>query len=604
MAQEDRTTGLVGYSGVKIPVRAATTANITLSGLQTIDGVALAQDDRVLVKNQTTGANNGIYLADSGDWNRAPDCDGPYDIVKGSLVLITDGSTLAGQTWKVSTDNPITIGTTSLAFVQALISAGSSVSFLQYGTGAIQRDTQSKGRESVSVQDFGAVGDGVTDNKAAFNAAIVAANALGGADVVVPGALAKYIVASTVSLLPYVRIVLKGATIRFTGAATSLFQYVGVTEAASLNGAIVGTGTLESSSSGSGYAVRLRNFANFLVGDGVIITGFNRAVKADWGLGLTVRDGCTMTTNTAGVEVGGDDTLPAGIAAGIRGGTFATSPFMDSVSITNCGFSQNQIDINDMGSQNSLGGLIVEGNTFYENAAVASKTQMIRVTARNGFSIRGNWFEEFNTRKIVVINNFDYAGANRGVPTGGVIEANTFRSQGGAGAEGVHVDRSDALRISNNDFWWGNSAGGYGINLQDVTSPVVVGNNKYNTYSGGSFTANVLQAKDFSLFLDADQIQRALTAITTSNFVTLPNGLILQYGSVDFSSSAVATWTFAKAFPTRVLWAHCSPVWGGTNNYATLNTDVFFATVTASVDFRTSTGASAGVVGVCVAIGY
>ena len=64
MAQTDRATGLVGETGIKEPVRVATTANITLSGEQTIDGVAVVDGDRVLVKDQTTAANNGIYCVD------------------------------------------------------------------------------------------------------------------------------------------------------------------------------------------------------------------------------------------------------------------------------------------------------------------------------------------------------------------------------------------------------------------------------------------------------------------------------------------------------------------------------------------------------------
>ena len=58
---------------VKAPCRVATTANISLSGLQTIDGVSLIEGDRVLVKNQTAGANNGIYDVSSGAWTRAID---------------------------------------------------------------------------------------------------------------------------------------------------------------------------------------------------------------------------------------------------------------------------------------------------------------------------------------------------------------------------------------------------------------------------------------------------------------------------------------------------------------------------------------------------
>ncbi len=121
MAQNDRTTGLVGNAGMKVPVRAATTANITLSGEQTIDGVAVVTGDRVLVKNQTTASENGIYVADTGTWTRAKDFNGVYDIVRGSIVHVNEGTSNAGSFWEVSTADPITIGTTSLTFSRVAV---------------------------------------------------------------------------------------------------------------------------------------------------------------------------------------------------------------------------------------------------------------------------------------------------------------------------------------------------------------------------------------------------------------------------------------------------------------------------------------------------
>src|SRR5687767_13870777 len=108
-------------SGVafKAPCRVATTANITLSGTQTIDGVAVVAEDRVLVKEQTTGSEDGIYVCKAGAWERAPDWDGNQDVVTGTLVFITAGSTLALKLYRVSTTGSITIGTTEVAFAAA-----------------------------------------------------------------------------------------------------------------------------------------------------------------------------------------------------------------------------------------------------------------------------------------------------------------------------------------------------------------------------------------------------------------------------------------------------------------------------------------------------
>lgn len=115
MASTDRRLGLSGGVAFKAPCRAATTANITLNGLQTIDGVSLAQDDRVLVKNQSTASQNGIWIADSGDWTRATDFNGSRDVVQGTLVLVVSGSVSASTVYQLTTASPV-IGSSSLAF--------------------------------------------------------------------------------------------------------------------------------------------------------------------------------------------------------------------------------------------------------------------------------------------------------------------------------------------------------------------------------------------------------------------------------------------------------------------------------------------------------
>lgn len=113
-----------GYSW-KQPVRAATTANITLSGAQTIDGVSVIAGDRVLVKNQTSGAANGIYVAATGAWTRATDFDTGAEAL-GAATFVSEGTAQGNQVWLNGTDGPITIGTTALVFVQ--VGGGSSYS--------------------------------------------------------------------------------------------------------------------------------------------------------------------------------------------------------------------------------------------------------------------------------------------------------------------------------------------------------------------------------------------------------------------------------------------------------------------------------------------
>lgn len=100
----------------KNAVRVATTANITLSATQTIDGIAVAVGDRVLVKNQTTASQNGIYVVASGAWTRANDADTAAEL-NGATVYVTSGTAGADTAWTMTTDS-ITLGTTSLTFAQ------------------------------------------------------------------------------------------------------------------------------------------------------------------------------------------------------------------------------------------------------------------------------------------------------------------------------------------------------------------------------------------------------------------------------------------------------------------------------------------------------
>lgn len=112
----DRSAGGSGLAW-KSPVRAASTANLTLSAEQTVDGIALVDGDRVLVKDQTTGLQNGIYIVRTGAWDRAPDWDGNGDVVTGtSVFVIPGGSTNAKRVYYVSTTGAIVVGTTSVAF--------------------------------------------------------------------------------------------------------------------------------------------------------------------------------------------------------------------------------------------------------------------------------------------------------------------------------------------------------------------------------------------------------------------------------------------------------------------------------------------------------
>jgi len=103
---------------VKASVRAATTANITLSGTQTVDGVALIAGDRVLVKDQSTASANGIYVVAASTWSRSTDADTDAEVTSGMFTFVEEGTVNADSGWVLSTNNPIVVGSTSLTFAQ------------------------------------------------------------------------------------------------------------------------------------------------------------------------------------------------------------------------------------------------------------------------------------------------------------------------------------------------------------------------------------------------------------------------------------------------------------------------------------------------------
>jgi len=107
----------------KASVRAATTAAITLaSDLEngdTLDGVTLATGDRVLVKNQSTGSENGIYVVKaSGAPDRSTDADAGSELTSNFAVFVEEGTVNADQGYTLTNNGSITIGTTALTFTQ------------------------------------------------------------------------------------------------------------------------------------------------------------------------------------------------------------------------------------------------------------------------------------------------------------------------------------------------------------------------------------------------------------------------------------------------------------------------------------------------------
>ncbi len=102
---------------VKASVKTATTGNITLSGTQTIDGVSVSAGDRVLVKNQSAPAENGIYVAAAGTWARSSDMNAWTDF-PGAFTFVEEGSTQADSGWVCTVNQGGTLGVTAVTWSQ------------------------------------------------------------------------------------------------------------------------------------------------------------------------------------------------------------------------------------------------------------------------------------------------------------------------------------------------------------------------------------------------------------------------------------------------------------------------------------------------------
>ena len=138
---------------------AATTANITLSAPQTVDGIALVSGDRCLVKDQSTTANNGIYLVAAGSWTRALDMD-TWAEVPGAYVFIETGTTQADTGWVCTSNAGGTIGVTAIIWAQ-FSGAGSGVSSLNFGTTGLTPASATTG--AITVAGTLAVANGGTN---------------------------------------------------------------------------------------------------------------------------------------------------------------------------------------------------------------------------------------------------------------------------------------------------------------------------------------------------------------------------------------------------------------------------------------------------------
>lgn len=171
----DRLAGLTTSVAVKAPCKVASTAaSLTLSGEQTISGVAVVDGDRVLRAPTSAHVDAGIWVVSTGTWSRAKDWDGARDVVQGTLVSVLNGTV---QFYEVSTSGDISPGTTAVLIEASTLAATLDDSSVvvqrsESGSAATTQHVVNQESEILPVAMFGAVGDGTTDDSTAIAAAL------------------------------------------------------------------------------------------------------------------------------------------------------------------------------------------------------------------------------------------------------------------------------------------------------------------------------------------------------------------------------------------------------------------------------------------------
>jgi len=305
----------------KQPAVVTTTGNITLSGLQTIDSVALVAGNRVLVRNQTNQADNGIYVAASGAWARAADAN-TYDEYLGAYLFILEGTIWGGSAWVCTNLRGGTLGVTAITFVQfsnnATYTAGTGLQLIGFQFSMVNTGVTAAAYGSASsVPTYTVNAQGQLTLAADVSIAIAASQ-------ITSGTIASSLISGNYSGI--------------TGVGTLLDLTVTNTINGSINGnaatatTAVSSATSTNLSGGSTGAIPYQTAAGattFLAsGTGVLVGGSAPSYTTSPAL-----VGTNFTGTASGLSIGGN-AATATTATNIAGGTVNAFPYQNAAGST------------------------------------------------------------------------------------------------------------------------------------------------------------------------------------------------------------------------------------------------------------------------------
>lgn len=383
----------------KQAVKAATTANITLSGTQTVDGVALVANDRILVKNQTTTSANGIYIVAAGAWARSADSTTAAQI-DGEAVYVQQGTVNADTGW-TETATITTVGTDPIVYAQfsgsGSYTAGTGLSL----TGNVFANT---GVLSVSGGTTGLTPNTATTGAVTLAGTLIVSNGGTGATTLTANGV---ILGNGTSALSTTAVGATGTVLAGNTAAAPTFQALSGLAVTS----IAGTANQITASAATG-SVTLSTPATFIAPGSIASTSTVTAAT-----GLTVTAGGALVT-----------------AGGVTVSTLAANSFLYSgvagLLTTTSAPTNGQILIGSTGAAPVAATLAVSGTSIYVTNAAGSIT------------LAGpKFYSEFTTAPI----NAPTATASQAVAIGTGSKASTYGVL--ATANGQFATAGDAQAI-------------------------------------------------------------------------------------------------------------------------------------------------------------
>ena len=456
----------------KAPAVVATTADITLTGEQTIDGVAVVTGDRVLVRAQAAAVDNGIWIVSSGYWSRAVDLDAPQES-RAATLFIEQGTSHANTAW-TQTSEVVAVGTTPMVFVQfagaGAYTAGTGLSLVGNafsittpvstslgGTGLTTTGTTGQilgvGASGLEYKTVSAAdGSGVSVTNSAGSIALANTGVLSNA----AGAGISIDVATghtTITNTGVLSVTTSGAGVSAnTAAGVTTIANTGVTSAIGGTGVAVdvstgavtfsNTGVLSLATAGTGLSVDQAAGVVTITGSGIT------TINAGLGLASTTTAGVTAISNTGVVSISSATPSLTATFDSVTGTATLTNNGVTSVAATGTGITTSTaagvVTITNTGvlSNTAGDGISISGAT---GASTITNTGVLALTAGTGVTIAGTQANQTITNNGVVglqgtTNQVTVSGTAGGTFTVGLpasVTVDTALTVTGLGADKV-----------------------------------------------------------------------------------------------------------------------------------------------------------------------